>query len=83
MSLSITFGAKMSHKSAKQKTGRWTFGQLEEAVRKILPDARLWEDHDGEICVATRLQFPEKRWTASKGASFDWQHSELHAFTED
>ena len=73
----------MKHKSVAKQQGRWTFGQLEEAIRNILPDARLWEDNDGEICVATRLEFPEKRWNAGKGTSFDWQHSELHPFSGD
>lgn len=34
-----------------------TFHELLSAVRAVLPDARLWQDHDGEICVSTRLGF--------------------------
>lgn len=73
----------MSDKPVPKRHGRWTFAQLEEAIHKLLPDARLWEDHDGELCVATRLEFPCQRWNASKDAHCDWQNSELHPFSGD
>lgn len=35
-----------------------TFNELMRAVLAILPDATLWQDNDGEICVATKLTYP-------------------------
>lgn len=35
-----------------------TFNELVAQVRSILPDATLWQDNDGEICVATKMTYP-------------------------
>ena len=34
-----------------------TFNDLLRAVLSVLPDATLWQDNDGEICVSTKLAF--------------------------
>ena len=34
-----------------------TFSELMSAVLSVLPDATLWQDNDGEICVSTKLTF--------------------------
>jgi hypothetical protein len=34
-----------------------TFNDLHRAVLSVLPDATLWQDNDGEICVSTHLTF--------------------------
>jgi hypothetical protein len=34
-----------------------TFNELMARVLSVLPDATLWQDNDGEICVSTKLTF--------------------------
>lgn len=34
-----------------------TFNELMQKVLSVLPEATLWQDHDGEICVSTKLTF--------------------------
>lgn len=34
-----------------------TYNELYRAVLSVLPHATLWQDNDGEICVATKLTF--------------------------
>ncbi len=34
-----------------------TYNELYRAVLSVLPNATLWQDNDGEICVSTKLAF--------------------------
>lgn len=55
-----------------------TFNELVAQVRSILPDATLWQDNDGEICVATKLTYPP----GVTSATFTGDE-QLHPFSED
>lgn len=34
-----------------------TYNELYQSVLSVLPNATLWQDNDGEICVSTKLRF--------------------------
>ncbi len=44
-----------------------TFNELMQKVLSVLPDATLWQDNDGEICVSTKLTFASKVKASSLG----------------
>jgi hypothetical protein len=35
-----------------------TLRELIAQIAPILPDARFWQDNDGELCIATRFVYP-------------------------